>query len=146
MGDRLLFHLAIPITNIDQAMDFYAKALGCRVGRSNPGAIIFEFYGHQLVAHMTKIELQPQVGVYPRHFGMVFLDEQDWDMTLERAKKHHLTFRHQPRVRFPGMLTEHKTFFLEDPFYNLLEFKWYCHQEAIFSGTEITEIGDRPEA
>ena len=46
--------------NIDQAMAFYATALGCGVGRSNPGAIIFEFYGHQLVAHMTKEDLIPE--------------------------------------------------------------------------------------
>lgn len=145
MSDRLCFHLAIPITDIDQARDFYATALGCGVGRSNLGAIIFEFHGHQLVAHMTHIELTPQIGVYPRHFGLVFFDEKDWQTTLERSEKHNLTFRHRPRTRFPDQITEHKTFFLEDPFYNLLEFKWYCRQEAIFAGTEVAEIGDRPE-
>lgn len=144
MSDRLLFHLAIPITNTEKAKEFYAMALGCGVGRENSGAVIFDFYGHQLVAHVTQEVLTPQKGIYPRHFGINFLDKQDWQQTLDRAEKYHLTFRDRPRLRFPGKLTEHHTFFLEDPFFNLLEFKWYRHQEAIFGGKEITEIGDRP--
>ncbi|MBV5261102.1 glyoxalase [Synechococcus moorigangaii CMS01] len=146
MGDRQLFHLAIPITDPVVAKQFYGIALGCTVGRENSGAVIFDFFGHQLVAHVTYEPLTPQKGIYPRHFGMTFLDEQDWQMVLDRAEKHHLTFRDRPRLRFPGQLTEHRTFFLEDPFFNLLEFKWYRHPEAILGGREITEIGDRPES
>ena len=145
MSDRQLFHLAIPITDTEQAKAFYGKALGCDIGRENIGAVIFNFYGNQLVAHMTREPLKPQKGVYPRHFGMTFLEEADWQKTLERAEEHQLTFRDRPRLRFPGKLTEHKTFFLEDPFFNLLEFKWYRHQEAIFGGQGIAEIGDRPQ-
>ncbi|OKH11320.1 VOC family protein [[Limnothrix rosea] IAM M-220] len=145
MSDRLFFHLAIPITDTEKAKEFYAAVLGSGVGRQNAGAVIFDFYGHQLVAHVTKEPLQPQKGIYPRHFGITFLDQQDWQTTLDRAEKHNLTFRDRPRLRFEGKLTEHKTFFLEDPFYNLLEFKWYRHQEAIFGGQEVKEIGDRPE-
>jgi uncharacterized protein len=146
MSDRLLFHLAIPITNPEQAKEFYATALGCRVGRENAGAVIFDFYGHQLVAHVTQEILTPQKGIYPRHFGITFLEKEAWQQTLDRAEQYHLTFRDRPRLRFPNKLTEHCTFFLEDPFFNLLEFKWYRHQEAIFGGREITEIGDRPES
>ncbi len=60
-----------------------------------------------------------------------------------RAKEHQLTFYEQPKLRFRDKLTEHWTFFLEDPFYNLLEFKYYRHSEAIFGGRELTEIGAR---
>lgn len=145
MGDRQLFHLAIPITDPVVAKKFYAEALGCAVGRENSGAVIFNFFGHQLVAHVTHEPLTAQHGIYPRHFGMTFLDEQDWQTVLERAEKYELKFRDRPRLRFPGQLTEHRTFFLEDPFFNLLEFKWYRHPEAIFGGRGLTEIGDRPE-
>ena len=143
MGDRLLFHLAIPISDTEKAKAFYADALGSGVGRENRSAVIFDFYGHQLVAHVTQEKLTPQKGIYPRHFGITFLDEQGWQETLDRAEKNQLTFRDRPRLRFEGQLTEHRTFFLEDPFFNLLEFKWYRHQEAIFGGREITEVGDR---
>lgn len=144
MSDRLLFHLAIPITDIDTAKEFYAEALGAKVGRENTGAVIFDFYGHQVVAHVTKEPLTPQKGIYPRHFGLIFAQEADWQDILQRSQTAQLNFREQPKLRFPGKLTEHRTFFLEDPFYNLLEFKWYRYPEAIFGGREIQEIGDRP--
>lgn len=145
MGDRQLFHLAIPITDPMLAKQFYAEALGCAVGRENAGAVIFNFFDHQLVAHVTKEPLTPQKGIYPRHFGICFRDEADWAAVLARAEQHQLTFRDRPRLRFPDQITEHRTFFLEDPFFNLLEFKWYRHAEAIFGGREVKEIGDRPE-
>jgi uncharacterized protein len=45
--------------------------------------------------------------------------------------------------RFVGSPLEHRTFFLEDPFYNLMEFKYYRYPEAIFGSSEHTQIGDR---
>ncbi|MDB9516046.1 glyoxalase, partial [Roseofilum reptotaenium CS-1145] len=54
-----------------------------------------------------------------------------------------LRFFQQPKQRFPGQLTEHFTFFLADPFENFLEFKHYCHPEAIFGAQEVGAIGDR---
>lgn len=135
--------MAIPINDIAVAKSFYAQGLGCAIGRENSSAIIFNFYGHQLVAHMTEETLVPQKGIYPRHFGLVFSVESDWETTLARAKERQLSFYQQPKLRFPGKLTEHRTFFLEDPFYNFLEFKFYRHEEAIFGGNEIKEIGDR---
>ncbi|NJL82347.1 MAG: glyoxalase [Chloroflexaceae bacterium] len=138
-----LFHLAIPINDLARAKAFYAEGLGCEIGRENPQAIIFNFYGHQVVAHMTKERLAPQGGIYPRHFGIIFARELDWAALVERAKSHNLTFYHGTQQRFRGQITEHRTVFLEDPFYNLLEFKYYSHPEAIFGSRELTGIGDR---
>jgi extradiol dioxygenase family protein len=61
----------------------------------------------------------------------------------ERVEQRQLSFYEEPRLRFPGELTEHRTFFLQDPFYNLMEFKFYRHSEAIFGGREHAQIGDR---
>ncbi|MFN6158290.1 MAG: glyoxalase, partial [Dolichospermum sp.] len=54
-----------------------------------------------------------------------------------------LKFREEPKTRFVESFLEHRTFFLEDPFYNLMEFKYYQHPEAIFTSAEFKEIGDR---
>lgn len=143
MNSSVMFHLAIPINDTVKAKAFYQIGLGCEVGRENANAIIFNFYGHQLVAHMSKQPLTPQKGIYPRHFGLIFADEADWSTILAKATDQSLVFYQQPKLRFPGELTEHRTFFLEDPFYNLLEFKYYRHTEAIFGGRELTAIGDR---
>jgi uncharacterized protein len=143
MSDRVIFHLAIPINDIALAKIFYVEGLGCSIGRENSQAVIFDFYGHQLVAHVTEEKLTPQQSIYPRHFGIVFGLKSDWEATLARAKDRQLTFYQQPKLRFSGKSTEHHTFFLEDPFHNFLEFKYYLHQEAIFGKNELEAIGDR---
>jgi hypothetical protein len=145
MNQQTIFHLAIPIDNILKAKEFYRDGLGCKAGRETKGAIIFDFYGHQVVAHVTNEPLQQQQGVYPRHFGLVLPTKSDWDAIATKAQTQELTFYEQPKLRFPQKLIEHYTFFLEDPFHNLLEFKYYSHTEAIFDGRELSKIGDRSE-
>jgi len=139
----VLFHLAFPVANIPSAKDFYLAGLGCEPGRETANSLILNLYGHQLVAH-TSSDITPQKGIYPRHFGLVFLSETDWETLLHRAKDHQLTFYQGEKRRFPGMPLEHRTFFLQDPFYNLLEFKYYCHPSAIFGEVEQGLVGDAP--
>ena len=141
---QTLFHLAFPVTNIAQTKAFYVNGLGCTAGRENPHALILNLYGHQLVAHVTKEPLTPQRGIYPRHFGLIFTLEADWQSLLEQAQQRQLQFGEEPKHRFPGLLTEHRTFFLEDPFHNLMEFKYYRHAEAIFGSHDLAQIGDIP--
>ncbi len=138
----ILFHLAFPVTNIPETKTYYADKLGCTVGRENDSSVILNLYGHQLVAHVTHETLKPQQGIYPRHFGLVFGAEQDWEALLHRAQSHKLKFYIPPKLRFEGLLLEHRTFFLEDPFHNLLEFKFYRHESAIFGDRNFTQIGD----
>lgn len=139
----VLFHLAFPVNNIEQTKEFYADGLGCKVGRESRHAVILNLYGNQLVAHVTQEPLTPQKGIYPRHFGLIFTAEADWEALLERAQQRQLPFYQEPKLRFPDQLTEHRTFFLEDPFHNILEFKLYRHYEAIFGERELAAVGDR---
>lgn len=141
--NSVLFHLAFPVNNIAKTKAFYADGLGCKVGRESPSSVILNLYGHQLVAHVTRETLEPQQGIYPRHFGLVFCSEADWQALLTRAEENQLTFYDAPKRRFAGLPLEHLTFFLADPFHNLLEFKFYCHESAIFGDREYTQIGDR---
>lgn len=139
----VLFHLAFPVSDIEQTKAYYVSGLGCGIGRESRHAVILSLYGHQLVAHVTKEPLTPQKGIYPRHFGLIFTAESDWDALLERVQQQQLAFYEEPKLRFPGQVTEHRTFFIQDPFYNLMEFKFYRHAEAIFGEREIAQIGDR---
>ncbi|MBF2077805.1 MAG: VOC family protein [Synechococcales cyanobacterium T60_A2020_003] len=139
---QAIFHLAFPITDVDQAKAFYADGLGCDVGRENAASVILNLCGHQLVGHVTQTPPEPQQGIYPRHFGLVFSEESDWETLLNRAMDKGLSFYQAPKRRFPGELLEHHTFFLVDPFQNLLEFKYYCHPEAIFGAANYAKIGD----
>jgi extradiol dioxygenase family protein len=138
-----IFHLAFPVTDIPQTKEYYATGLGCQVGRENAHSVILNLYGHQLVAHVTHEPLPLQRGIYPRHFGLIFTTQTDWENLLERAQRHNLSFYQQPKERFVGSPLEHHTFFLEDPFHNLMEFKFYQHPSAVFGEVEYSEIGDR---
>ena len=139
---QTLFHLAFPVANIPDTKAFYVDGLGCQAGRENPRSLILNLYGHQLVAHIADEPLSPQGGIYPRHFGLVFHAEADWENLLHRAEQYQLRFYQQPKRRFSGTPLDHRTFFLEDPFYNLLEFKFYAHPSAVFGEREFVQIGD----
>jgi extradiol dioxygenase family protein len=95
-----------------------------------------------LVAHLSTDSLVPQKGVYPRHFGLILTLEDEWQALADRAKAQGLTFYQQPRRRFSGTRIEHLTFFLEDPSRNLLEFKHYRQDSAIFGERDFSAVGD----
>lgn len=143
--NSVLFHLSFPVGNIPQTKTFYVEGLGCEAGRESESSIILKLYGHQLVPHVTPEPLSPQHGIYPRHFGLIFTAEADWEALLARAEQKQLNFYQPAKRRFPGLPLEHRTFFLEDPFYNLMEFKYYCQSSAIFGDREYTQIGDPQE-
>ncbi|NJM45430.1 MAG: glyoxalase [Alkalinema sp. RU_4_3] len=137
-----VFHLAFPVGNLEETKAFYIEGLGAISGRESPGALILNLYGTQLVAHVTREIETPQRGIYPRHFGVVFGALQDWQDLCDRAQAKRLTFYQEARVRFGGEPLEHRTFFLADPFGNLLEFKHYARPEAVFGMVGVGKIGD----
>lgn len=137
-----LFHLAFPVRDLATAKHFYVEGLGCVLGRESSTAITFGLAGHQLIAHLATETILPQKGVYPRHFGLVLTLEEEWQALADRAKAKGLTFYQQPRRRFAGTRIEHLTFFLEDPSQNLLEFKHYLRDSAIFGERDFTAVGD----
>ena len=140
-----LFHLAFPVHDLTAAKQFYVEGLGCRLGRESSHAVTFGLAGHQIVAHLTSDRDRSQKGVYPRHFGLVLTLEAEWQALADRAKDKGLKFYQQPRRRFSGTRIEHLTFFLEDPSQNLLEFKHYLHDSAIFGERDFTTVGDTDE-
>lgn len=137
-----LFHLAFPVHDLTAAKQFYIDGLGCVLGRESSTAVTFGLAGHQLVAHLSTDPIIPQKGVYPRHFGLVLTLEEEWQALADRAKTKGLTFYQQPRQRFAGTRIEHHTFFLQDPSRNLLEFKYYRHESAIFGERDVSAVGD----
>ncbi|MCC2642580.1 MAG: putative Glyoxalase [Nitrospira sp.] len=136
------FHLAFPVHDLAAAKRFYVEGLGCVLGRESSTAITLGLAGHQLVAHLSTEPIAPQKGIYPRHFGLVLTSHEEWQALADLAKGNGLTFYQQPRRRFVGTRIEHLTFFLEDPFKNLLEFKHYLHDSAIFGERDFTAVGD----
>jgi uncharacterized protein len=139
---RVLFHLAFPVSDLCEARKFYVEGLGCQLGRRSRFAMTLGLGGHQIIAHMSPDIASPQKGIYPRHFGLIFTSQEEWEDMADRANRNNLRFRQKPRRRFIGTRLEHGTFFLEDPFHNVLEFKCYLHESAIFGEEDIPHVGD----
>ncbi len=121
-------HLAIPSHDLTAAAGFYGAGLQCRIARRYEDRITVDFFGMQLVCHLTRADDPSMAGdprMYPRHFGATFRHREDYDAVLARATGVDLLFFKRPFARFAGKTEEHETFFLQDPSKNLLEFKWY---------------------
>jgi extradiol dioxygenase family protein len=138
-----LFHLAFPVHDLKAARKFYVEGLGCKTGRTSNHSLILNLFGNQIVAQLTKEPLPPQKGIYPRHFGLIFSEWKDWEKLVLRVRKKRLKFYQPPRIRYEGTPIEHRTFFLQDPSGNLLEFKHYTKASAVFGQRSYRKVGDR---
>ncbi|WP_233590453.1 VOC family protein [Legionella qingyii] len=139
---KTLFHLAFPVHDLALAKQFYHHQLGFSLGRESEHALILEFGNHQIVAHKIDTILPPQEGIYPRHFGLIFLERYEYDAFLEQVKKEHISFEIPLKTRFKNTRIEHQSFFLKDPSNNLLEFKYYEFGSAIFGEKDYKKIGE----
>ena len=133
------FHLAFPVSDLKETHDFYKNLLGCRIGRTSDKWIDFDFFGHQLSAHLKPEELtdalQNEVDgkkVPVRHFGAI-LPWEDWHTLAERLKSENIQFVIEPYIRFEGEPGEQATMFFYDPSGNALEFKSFKDQSKIFA-------------
>jgi uncharacterized protein len=124
---RDVFHLAIPVHDLDDAQRFYVTMLGCKLARRYADRITLDFFGDQVVCHLTDDGPAPAdpLDLYPRHFGVTFYRQADFDRLHACADNRKIPFFRDVATRFEGMAEEHQTFVLVDPSSNLLEFKHY---------------------
>ncbi|MFT4705856.1 MAG: extradiol dioxygenase family protein [Bradymonadia bacterium] len=133
------FHLAFPILSIADTEAFYCGVLGCKKARQSNHWIDFNFFGHQLSAHVHdgSADSEPTStvdgkAVPLRHFGVV-LPWGEWESLAERLRTQGCTFELAPSVRFEGKAGEQGTFFIRDPSGNALEFKALRDPTQLFS-------------
>ena len=133
------FHLAFPVLNIKDTKDFYGNVLGCDIGREDKKWVDFNFFGHQLSAHVKPDELNNTKknevdgkSVPVRHFGVI-LAWEDWNILSEKLKSIGTSFIIDPYIRFEGEVGEQGTMFFLDPSGNALEFKTFKDPSQIFA-------------
>ncbi len=133
------FHLAFPVHDLAAARAFYGGVLGCAEGRSSDRWIDFDFYGHQIVAHLDEGARgggasNPVDGhdVPVPHFGIV-LTMEDWRALADRVEAAGVSFGIAPHVRFAGEPGEQATMFFRDPSGNALEFKAFADDAMLFA-------------
>jgi extradiol dioxygenase family protein len=132
------FHLAFPVRDLETTRSFYVDVLGCQVGRSAERWIDFDFYGHQLSAHLTGGAEEPPTNlvdgdaVPARHFGAV-LPWETWHEVRDRLKRGETRFLIEPRIRFEGEPGEQATMFILDPSGNAIELKSFKDPGQLFA-------------
>ncbi len=133
------FHLAFPVHDLAAARAFYGELLGCPEGRSDARWIDFDFFGHQIVAHLSE-------GAGPRaahnpvdghdvpvpHFGAV-LPMAQWRALADRLEAAGTDFVIAPNIRFAGQPGEQATMFFLDPSGNALELKAMADPAKLFA-------------
>ena len=133
------FHLAFPVHDLAAARVFYGGVIGCTEGRSSDHWIDFDFYGHQIVAHLDASARavtahNPVDGhdVPVPHFGIVLTMKQ-WEDLAQRLKTAGTRFGIEPHIRFKGEVGEQATMFFYDPSGNALEFKAFADDGQLFA-------------
>ncbi|WP_437929175.1 VOC family protein [Sorangium sp. So ce291] len=143
------FHLAFPVSDLEATRRFYVDVLGCRVGREATRWIDFDFFGHQISAHLVDenrvdenrvdgagavLPTNPVDGkdVPVRHFGAI-LEWRAWHALVERLRGLGVQFLIEPHIRFVGEPGEQATLFVVDPSGHALEFKSFRDTRQIFA-------------
>jgi extradiol dioxygenase family protein len=135
------FHLAFAVHDLEAARGFYGGLLGCPEGRSAAEWVDFDFFGHQIVAHLDPA-MQPRGHHNPvdghdvpvPHFGAV-LTMADWEGLAERLREASLRFVIEPTIRFRDQPGEQATMFFLDPSGNAIELKAMARPENLFATT-----------
>lgn len=132
------FHLAFPVRDIAEARAFWGGVIGCPEGRSAQDWVDFDFFGHQIVAHLAPARpaeaSNPVDGhdVPVPHFGLI-LPPEDFHTLAGRLRDAGVEFVIEPYVRFAGEPGEQWTMFLRDPAGNALEFKAFADESQLFA-------------
>ena len=131
------FHLAFPVYDIKKSIDWYVSYLNCSVGRKSKRWVDFNFYGHQISAHLVdqknkkdKINLVDGKKIPSRHFGVI-LEMNDWKNLVTCLNEKKINYVIKPNIRFKGQTGEQATFFIKDPSNNVLEFKAFQNDNKI---------------
>ncbi len=139
MKDKLNpFHLAIPVSNLEESVAYYRDTLGLREGRSSNKWADFDFFGNQLVCHVSNI-INEQITnpvdgeeVPVPHFGVVLSIEKFEEFLLQINDKN-IDFIIKPTIRFKGEIGEQRTMFFRDPSGNAIEIKAFKDMNKLFS-------------
>ena len=133
-----LFHYAFKVKDIESTRQFYIDILGCDAGRFTETWIDFNFFGHQLSAHISEhipaLDYCGQVdgkAVPIPHFGCIISNEE-FDDIQHRLEKANIEFVLKPQSRYEGLRGEQKTMFVLDFSGNPIEFKSYSDSEEVF--------------
>lgn len=124
MAERHIFHLSIPVSELEGAKRFYVDVLGAKAGREQPDWLDVLLWGHQITLQHRPSEVLPRDKQGKRHFGVV-LPWTEWQREVARLERRGEGLLGPSRVEQAGTADEHGKLYLSDPSGNVIEMKAY---------------------
>jgi extradiol dioxygenase family protein len=133
------FHYAFKVKDLPSTRAFYINLLGCEEGRATEQWVDFNFFGHQLSAHVSEnippldyCGMVDGVPVPLPHFGCI-IDYPIFKEIQQRLEAAQVQFVVPPQLRYSGKTGAQYTMFVLDYSGNPLEFKSFINPEDTFS-------------
>ncbi len=132
------FHLAFKVKDIKSTIKFYHTILECELGRQTTDWVDFDFFGHQLSAHVSNEIPEPEycgkvenLKVPIPHFGAI-IDHATFNDIKNKLERHEIDFIFKPQKRYEGKKGAQQTMFILDFSNNPLEFKSFDNNQEVF--------------
>ena len=102
------FHLAFPVFDIEETIKWYTENFSCSIGRKDTRWVDFNFFGHQISAHLVDKNDNKEVfnqvdneDIPVRHFGIILTYNQ-WEIISKQLIHNGIKFIIKPQTRFKG--------------------------------------------
>jgi uncharacterized protein len=125
---RPIFHLSVPVRDLEEAITFYRVRLGAEIGRQT------ETFADALVFG-AQVTLQNDPGGVSdpmprtRHFGAT-LPWDEWEAMAARLEGSDIVVEERT-ISYAGEVSEQGKMMIKDPSGNLIEVKAYRHPEEV---------------
>ena len=137
---RRIFHLSIPVADLEEASDFYQRCLGAAIGRTADDWIDILLWGHQITLQHRPEEVLPAAAQGKRHFGAV-LPWCEWKELSEKLTSRGVDFLEPPVVLHESTPMEQAKLYIQDPSNNIIEIKAYRDFPGVL-GTRDADYGN----
>ncbi len=127
-----IIHIAIACHDLDDTQDFYNTSLGFKLARRYHDRVTFDFFGGQLVCHLSPAKIDPEPNFYPRHFGATFANRDEFLLFHKMMLERKVPLFVEMSDRFQDKVERHHFFAIADPSNNVLEFKCYQDKRMIY--------------
>ena len=125
---RPIFHLSLPVRDLQESVDFYVGQLGAQIGRRNASGADALLFGAQVTLQndpASVIDPMPRT----RHFGAT-LSWPEWESFVERLVDPALIVE-PATLSYIGEPIEQGKMMIVDPSGNLIEIKAYRNPAAV---------------
>ena len=125
---RPIFHLSLPVRDLDEAIAFYTRHLGAEIGRRSDTGADALLFGAQVTLQddpATVSDPMPRT----RHFGAT-LPWEEWEALTGRLLGATLVVE-PPTVSYEGEPIEQGKMMIADPSGNLIEVKAYRRPDRV---------------